>query len=49
MILSCNTIVIRSDHVQYLTVSKSYSDNCPCSLTEQNTTLKNLYDGLIKM
>ena len=36
---SCNTIVDRRDHVQYLTVSKSYSDNCTCSLTEQNTTL----------
>ena len=30
--------VDRRDHVQYLTVSKSYSDNCTCSLTEQNTT-----------
>ena len=40
MIISCNTIVDRRDHVQYLTVSKSYSDNCTCSLTEQNTTLK---------
>ena len=38
MIISCNTIVDRRDHVQYLTVSKSYSDNCTCSLTEQNTT-----------
>ena len=46
---SCNTIVDRRDHVQYLTVSKSYSDNCTCSLTEQNTTLKNLYYGLIQM
>ena len=36
MISSCNTIVDRRDHVQYLTVSKSYSDNCTCSLTEQN-------------
>ena len=45
MIISCNTIVDRRDHVQYLTVSKSYSDNCTCSLTEQNTTLKNLYYG----
>ena len=36
MIISCNTIVDRRDHVQYLTVSKSYSDNCTCSLTEQN-------------
>ena len=40
MIISCNTIVDRRDQVQYLTVSKSYSDNCTCSLTEQNTTLK---------
>ena len=39
MIISCNTIVDRRDHVQYLTVSKSYSDNCTCSLTEQNPTL----------
>ena len=46
MIISYNTIVDRRDHVQYLTVSKSYSDNCACSLTEQNTTLKNLYYGL---
>ena len=27
MIISCNTIVDRRDHLQYLTVSKSYSDN----------------------
>ena len=38
MIISCNTIVDRRDHVQYLTVSKSYSVNCTCSLTEQNTS-----------
>ena len=49
MIISCNTIVDRGDHVQYLTVSKSYSDNCTSSLTEQNTTLKNLYYDLIQM
>ena len=49
MIISCNTIVDRRDHVQYPTVSKSYSDNCTCSLTEQNTTLKNLYYGLIQL
>ena len=30
-------------------VSKSYSDNCACSLTEQNTTLKNLHYCLIQM
>ena len=46
---SCNTIVDKRDQVQYLTVSKSYSDNCTCSLTEQNITLKNLYYGLIQM
>ena len=40
MIISCNTIVDKRDHVQYLTVSKSYSDNYTCSLTEQNKTLK---------
>ena len=42
MIISCNTIVDRRDHVQYLTVSKSYSDNCTCSLTEQNTLKKSV-------
>ena len=46
MIISCNMIVDRRDHVQYLTVSKSYSDNCTCSLTEQNTTLKNLWSDI---
>ena len=35
MVISCKTIVDRRDRVQYLTVSKSYSDNCTCSLTEQ--------------
>ena len=49
MIISCNGIVDRRDHIQYLTVSKSYSDNCTRSLTEQITTLKNLYYGLIQM
>ena len=49
MIISCNMVVDRRGHVQYLTVSKSYSENCTCSLTEQNTTLTNLYYGLIKM
>ena len=43
MTSSCNFIVDRKDHVQYLTVSKSYSDNCTCSLTEQNIALNNLY------
>ena len=43
-------IVDRKDrmHVQYLTLSKSYSDDCTCSLTEQNIALilNDLYDGL---
>ena len=49
MIISRNTIVDSRDHVQYLTVSKRYSDNCTCSLIEQNATLKNLFYGLIQM
>ena len=49
MIISCNTIVDRRDHVQYLAVSKRYSDNFTGSLTEQNSTLKNLYYGLIQI
>ena len=50
MIKSCNNMVVdRRDHVKYLTVSKSYSDNCTCSLTEHNTTLTNLYYGLIQI
>ena len=49
MISSFNTIDNRRDHVQYLAVSKRYSDNCTCSLTEQNTSLKNLYYSLIQM
>ena len=40
MMTSCNTIVNRRDHAQYLTVSKSYSDNCTCSPTEQDTTYR---------
>ena len=43
--MSCNTIFDRKDHVQYLTVSKSYSDDCTCSLTEQNITIDYLYNG----
>ena len=40
MIISCNTIVDRKDHVQYLTVSKSYSDDCTCSLTDKEYNIK---------
>ena len=49
MTISYNTIVDRRDHVQYLTAPKSYPDNRTCSLTEQNTTLKNLYYGPTQM
>ena len=49
MIISCNMFVDRRDHVQYLTASKSYSDNCTCSLTEENTILTYLYYGPIQM
>ena len=45
MILSYNLIVDRKDHVQYLTVSKNYSDDCICSLSEQNIALNDLYQG----
>ena len=43
----CNMIVDRKDHVQYLTVSKSSSDDCTCSFfkTEQNIAINNLYYG----
>ena len=37
MISSFNSIVDRSDAIS-LTVSKSYSDDCICTLTDQNTT-----------
>ena len=36
MTSSCNTIVDMKDHKHYLSLSKSYSDDCTCSLTEQN-------------
>ena len=39
MIISCNTIVDRRDHVQYMIVSESYSDNCTCSFTERDGTI----------
>ena len=43
MTLNYNMIVDRKDQVQYLTVSKSYSDDYTCSLTEDNIALNNLY------
>ena len=46
MTMSCNTIVDRKDHVHYLTVSKSYSDECTCSKTEQyRIAINDLYNG----
>ena len=44
MTLSCNTIVERKDHVQYLIVLKSYSDDCTCSQIEQNIVIN--FDAL---
>ena len=38
-------IVDRKDHVQYLTVSKTYSDDCTCSLTEKNVAINKIYHG----
>ena len=49
MKISYNMVVDRRDHAQYLTVSKSYSDNCTCSLTEKSITLTILYYGWIQM
>ena len=40
MTLSCKTIVDRRDHVNYLTVSKRYLDDCICSLIEHNIAKK---------
>ena len=45
MTLSCILIVDRKDHEQYLTVLKSYSDDCIWSLPEQNILLNDLYYG----
>ena len=47
--IELHLLVDRKDHLQYLTASKSYSDDCTCSLTEQNITLNNLHHGLIQM
>ena len=42
MTVSYNTIVDRKDHEQYLTVYKSYSDDCTCSLTEHNIAINEI-------
>ena len=45
MTWSSNTFFDKKDHVQYLTVSKSYSDDCTCSLTKQNREIHDLCYG----
>ena len=45
MTFRCDMIVNRKEQVQYLTVSKNYSDDCTCSLPEQNIALTDLYYG----
>ena len=47
MTLSCNSILDRKDYVHYLTVSKSYSDDCACSLTEHNIAINGLYNRVM--
>ena len=46
MALGCCTIADRQDHVQYLTVSKSYSRPLTCSMTEQNIALNDHNDAM---
>ena len=43
MILGCSMIVDKKDHVQYLTVLTSYSDDHTCSLTEHGIALSDQY------
>ena len=45
MALGKDMIVGRAEHVQYLTDSKSCSDDYTCSLTEQDKALNDLYYG----
>ena len=45
MTLSCDMFVGRKDHVQYLTVSNSYSCDCTYTLPEQIIALNDLYCG----
>ena len=53
MISSCNTIVDRRDHVQYLTVTKSYSNNCDLSMIQIKliifTFSRGLYNGKLAL
>ena len=44
-ISSSNMIVDRKDHVQYLKVSKSCSDESTCSLTEISIAINDLCYG----
>ena len=39
MTLSCTIIVDRKYQVQYLTVSKSYSDDCTCNFADSHKHL----------
>ena len=45
MTLDCNMIVDRTDHVQYLTTTNGYSDDCDSSSPEQVLVLKDLHYG----
>ena len=42
MTMGYDMIVDRKDHVQYLTVSNSYSDDC-MTFTEQNRAINEIY------
>ena len=43
--LNCNMIVDRKDYVRYLTTTFGYSDECTCSLPEQNKAFNDLHYG----
>ena len=47
MTLSYSMIVDRKDHVQYLAVSKSYSRQLSCSLTERNIAINDHNDAML--
>ena len=47
MTSSCCTIVKRKDHVQYLQFQGAISDDCTCSLTEQNKAINDLNAAMI--
>ena len=43
--LNWNMAVDKKDHVQYLTTTKGYSDDCTCSSPEQKIALNDLHSG----